>query len=133
MKSLNEIYREGNAEIWYKTKESWENDPMGGLKAPDFKIAELPETHRLLGRIDETDLEKIFHDMQGEVWSPNGEARSLIRAKGLVHTSMSIGDVVKIGNKAWAVDGCGFKELKNSPDVEVQKLLDDITDIKRNP
>ena len=39
-------------------------------------------------------LEHLFHRMQGEVWSPNGEARGLIRSKGLEHTSMSVGDVV---------------------------------------
>lgn len=30
--------------------------------------------------------------MQGEIWSPNGEANELIRSKGLFHTSMSVGD-----------------------------------------
>jgi hypothetical protein len=32
---------------------------------------------------------------QGENWSPNGEARDLILAKGLRHTSMSVGDVIE--------------------------------------
>lgn len=38
-------------------------------------------------------LENLFREMQGEVWSPNGEARDLIQSKGLQHTSMSVGDV----------------------------------------
>lgn len=37
--------------------------------------------------------------MQGENWSPNGEARSLIEEKGLIHTSMSMGDIVQIDKR----------------------------------
>lgn len=35
----------------------------------------------------------VFMKMQGENWSPKGEARDLIRALGLRHTSMSVGDI----------------------------------------
>jgi len=40
------------------------------------------------------DEECVFQYMQGEVWSPNGEAKELIEALGLRHTSMSICDIV---------------------------------------
>lgn len=42
----------------------------------------------------------VFNQMQGEVWSPNGEARLLIEYLGLEHTSMSVGDVLvdEMGN-----------------------------------
>lgn len=40
-------------------------------------------------------LEKIFQTMQGHMWSPEGEARELIIALGLHHTSMSVGDLVE--------------------------------------
>jgi hypothetical protein len=33
--------------------------------------------------------------MQGEIWSPQGEAREYIRSLGLKHTSMSAGDMVE--------------------------------------
>lgn len=40
------------------------------------------------------ELENIFRECQGEIWSPYGEARDLINALGLTHTSMSVGDVI---------------------------------------
>src|SRR5262249_30608608 len=58
-------------------------------------------------------LEQVFHDMQGEVWSPNGEARALIISKGLAHTSMSVGDVVVVEGDASIVDTFGFSLLCN--------------------
>jgi hypothetical protein len=50
--------------------------------------------------------------MQAELWSPNGEARPLIYAKGLQHTSMSIGDVIvdEMG-KTFVVASIGFREV----------------------
>ena len=57
-------------------------------------------------------LEDVFRHMQGEVWSPNGEARDLIRSLGLCHTSMSVGDVVVDENGiGWQVDCCGFARV----------------------
>ena len=38
------------------------------------------------------DEDVVFMQMQGEIWSPNGEARPLIKKLGLGHTSMSVGD-----------------------------------------
>jgi hypothetical protein len=62
--------------------------------------------------------EDVFFKMQGENWSPNGEARDLIRAKGLKHTSMSVGDVcmhLKTGITYGVID-VGFRFL---PQVSV--------------
>jgi hypothetical protein len=58
-------------------------------------------------------LEKIYLEMQGEMWSPNGEARFLIKAKKLGHTSMSVGDVIvdEMFNEVYVVDSIGFKSL----------------------
>src|SRR5262245_33549387 len=78
----------------------------------------LNRTHIFLGMFDAEDLEDLFIKMQGEVWSPNGEARELIKAKGLQHTSMSVGDLaVDLDN--WTVhlvDRFGFVEIGGSPD-----------------
>lgn len=51
--------------------------------------------------------------MQGENWSPNGEAREVIQHLD-AHTSMMIGDVIyDVENKKYVmVDTCGFKETK---------------------
>ena len=59
------------------------------------------------------DIDHVFHTMQGEVWSPNGEARPLIQALELNHTSMSVGDlVVTEDGEAFECDMVGWKDLK---------------------
>lgn len=68
----------------------------------------LYETHRRLGNVDLLSLESVYHLMQGERWSPNGEARALISSLGLEHTSMSTGDVIQIGSLLHIVDSVGF-------------------------
>lgn len=60
----------------------------------EISINTITETHMYLKTIQKDSLEDAFVYMQGEVWSPNGEARELIREKGLHHTSMSVGDVI---------------------------------------
>ena len=58
-------------------------------------------------------IETVYMVMQGEVWSPEGQARPLIKSKGLRHTSMSVGDLVKdIDTGIWyEVDHFGFKQV----------------------
>lgn len=56
--------------------------------------------------------EFVFRFMQGENWSPNGEARELLESVGLAHTSMSTGDVVKLKGRLFMVDIMGWKELE---------------------
>jgi hypothetical protein len=85
----------------------------------------LDDTHVLLGVISENDPEKIFHMMQGEQWSPHGEARALIQAKGLKHTSMSVGDVVVVNGKALIVDNTGFKELPPKDEMAFESELNE--------
>lgn len=43
--------------------------------------------------LEDCGLGDVFMMMQGEIWSPHGEAREAIKALGLSHTSMSVGDV----------------------------------------
>lgn len=49
--------------------------------------------------------------MQGENWSPNGEAKELIRPLGLKHTSMSVGDIISDGENYWMVAPVGFVRI----------------------
>ena len=58
-------------------------------------VADLPQTHVLVRTLQATGLEVVYWHMQGEQWSPNGEARPLIEDLGLTHTSLSLGDVVE--------------------------------------
>ena len=53
----------------------------------------LPTTHRFIRVVECDRIEYVYDLMQGEVWSPHGEARALIESAGVRHTSMSIGDV----------------------------------------
>ena len=63
--------------------------------------------------IEAENLNQVFDMMQGENWSPNGEARDLIRSLGLKHTSMSVGDIaVNMGDgTAWMCAVIGWSEL----------------------
>lgn len=86
------------------------NSPAGVV--PSLPTAKtLSRTHVLLGKIKETNPDRIYEMMQAPNWSPGGKARGLIRAKGLHHTSMSVGDVIKVGGKLLMVDRHGFYSL----------------------
>ena len=83
------------------------------LPDPGLKRSNLGETHVWLMDLEAEGLEDVFKKMQGEKWSPNGEARQLILSKGLSHTSMSVGDVVYDveADKYFEVDMIGFREI----------------------
>ena len=55
--------------------------------------------------------------MQAEHWSPNGEAKNLIREKGLNHTSMSVGDTIVKNGVVYMVDMLGFYDLTNGKKI----------------
>lgn len=104
--------------VWYM-KPDWFRDGIMGDK-PDPK--NLEKTHTFLKDFeldvplmadgDKWALERVWVGMQGENWSPNGEARGLIEEKGLRHTSMSVGDVVvDPEGKAFVVASMGFSKL----------------------
>ena len=88
-------------------------NPSFGMGARP-RIGTLSQNHKLVKTVVANDLEEMFYAMQGEVWSPHGEARELIRSLGLKHTSMSVGDVIYdvSARKYYVVDFMGFSELK---------------------
>jgi len=84
--------------IFYKKEPTFHEDPRfkqdRETVCPDA-IVHHEFTHVVhFWTYDGVTLDQIYRAMQGEVWSPNGEARGLIRALGLQHTSMSVGDVI---------------------------------------
>jgi hypothetical protein len=94
-------------EIWYM-KPSFFREGISGIIPVD-----LSKTHEYLKTVEAKSLEGAYSMMQGEVWSPNGEARDLIMSKGLEHTSMSIGDVaVDENGTVWVCHTFGFKETQ---------------------
>ncbi len=108
-------YALGSTRIWYMRPEFFRDATMGvdWLKKKGLMPtpATLSQTHVCIGMVKETYLEAVFRMMQGENWSPNGEARNYIRARGLGHTSMSVGDIVEKGGRFFIVDGTGFVEF----------------------
>jgi hypothetical protein len=62
----------------------------------------------------ENPLEVVFHLMQGETWSPNGEARPFIQNLGVQHTSMFEGDLVLNYHtgEGWICKRTGWSEFK---------------------
>jgi hypothetical protein len=94
----------------YYMRSSFFSDGIFGAKTTDLAATHVHlQTLALPG--GEAQLERVFHMMQAEIWSPNGEARPQIEAKGLTHTSMSRGDVVVVGGVAYIVSTHGFTEL----------------------
>ncbi len=131
IKSLKDIFSVGPIEIWYsrqmkEIKKNWMiweyNIQLGkSLKFPKNK-QHLRKSHVRLGNVNMTK-NQIFHNMQGEIWSPNGEARQFIKNKGLNHISMSVGDIVfdQRTEESWIVKGIGWKKIIIKKDKKVIK------------
>lgn len=105
----------GTTEIWY-SKDEYARDMTGGSSYLE-KYNMLPtadtltKTHSKIGSINTVDLSKIYGLMQGENWSPNGEANDLIDNSEVGHTSMSVGDIIKMNGIMHMVDKRGFLVL----------------------
>ena len=92
-------------DVWY-SKPSFFLAALSGIVPVD-----LSKTHEYLKTVEAKSSEEVYSMMQGEIWSPNGEGRSLILSKGLEHTSMSIGDAIVDDNGVvWVCHTFGFKE-----------------------
>lgn len=74
-------------------------------------------THVLLGAVEwRRDWQSLYGALQGDFWSPKGEARRLIKMLGLHHTSMSVGDVLVCYNpdetvEVWMCVSSGWRQL----------------------
>jgi hypothetical protein len=91
-----------------KTFEVYYAHPSGGFRI----IATVPLTAN--GEMHMSHwLEELFRKMQGENWSPNGEARELILEKGVQHTSMSVGDIARDieTGEVWRVENLGWRDM----------------------
>jgi hypothetical protein len=121
--STNKILARGNVMIWYSKTNSFRDFSLGVDVAQNSKKlpknpSEIKKTHVLLGKIkgaggslSDNNLEKIFAALQGENWSPAGEARTFIRKSGTSHSSMSTGDIVQDGKKVFMADNFGFEQI----------------------
>lgn len=109
-------YGTGTTKVWYMKPDFFQDGIFGseflvqrGRKLPTVET--LSETHACVGTLDVDDPGEVWVMMQGESWSPEGEANAFIRALGLQHTSMSVGDIVQKGDALFMVEGVGFKRL----------------------
>lgn len=97
-------------QVWY-FRSNLATEALTGMLVPDPVV--LTKTHVHLMDVDADSMEHVFMKMQGEQWSPNGEARHMIRAKNLNHTSMSVGDVlVGPSGLVYRCDTLGFKRVR---------------------
>jgi len=69
--------------------------PSGEFGTPVLTVSRLQTSHVHLCEVEAARLDSVFRQMQGENWSPHGEARPMLEKLGLTHTSMSIGDAVR--------------------------------------
>ncbi len=110
---------EGKYQVFYA------RSPLALLGGTAPTVADLPQTHVLVRALQATDLEDVYWQMQGERWSPHGEARPLIERLGLSHTSLSLGDVVQAPDGRYHVcRWSGWEELpEGANDEKTQQVL----------
>lgn len=108
------------AKIYYSKPTDHQTNLMMGLNfikehntglLKKLKEHDISDTHQILAVHPIEDPNEIFKYFQGENWSPNGEARELIKALGLKHTSMSVGDIVVIDDDYFFCDMDGWIKL----------------------
>jgi hypothetical protein len=111
--------------VFYSKEMPWPFTPV----YPELTLENLEETHVELmdlvipnSTAPEVSLEEVFVRMQSDVWSLNGEAKELIRSKGLAHTSMSVGDVVKTkSNILYVCEAHSWRKIKKENHSDDQK------------
>lgn len=114
--SIDPRYGTGATKVWYMKPSFFRDGIMGseflaahGHALPTVET--LKETHVCVGTLNVDDPGEVWQMMQGEFWSPEGEASGFIRGLGLQHTSMSVGDIVQKDSALWMVEGMGFTRL----------------------
>jgi hypothetical protein len=129
---LNDVFAAGDLEVWYMSPNHFRDGICGAkpdrnnLGATHIKLGAIapcpsgpsssPERAAILktlGQYSVNELDEVWQKLQGEFWSPNGEARTMLRALGLKHTSMSVGDCFRFANgEVWIVAAVGFELVK---------------------
>lgn len=116
------IFRDGDhVKVWYVNPNFHRSFCMGARMAAEFDnnfidITDMTKTHVLVGSFagsPDLTADDVAGIMQGECWSPNGEARDLIQSLGLHHTSFMSGDVIQIGDTFYTTDRWAIVEFNN--------------------
>ncbi len=99
-----------NFQVWYQKPEFFQSIVRPTVDASTTDS--LSQTHTMVAVCMAETKEDVFRWMQGENWSPNGEANPLVRSLGLSHTSMMIGDVLtQASGKAWILDHAFWESI----------------------
>ena len=86
--------------------------PSGEFGTPRLTATTLQTSHVYLCQVEAGCRDDAFLQMQGENWSPHGEARELLQSLGLGHTSMSVADVLQDeGGVYWECLDQGWRRL----------------------
>jgi hypothetical protein len=109
-------------QVYYKRRPTF--PPSGQLVVPYLTVAGLAADHVLVCEVEASGLDDAFWKMQGENWSPWGEARPLLASLGLSHTSMSVGDVLRDAQDVyWECLDTGWRRIENDSQVSAQSHL----------
>lgn len=88
----------------------------GEFGTPRLTVSTLLSSHVHLCQVEADNLDDAFRRMQGEHWSPHGEARPLLESLSLGHTSMSVGDVIQDEDGAyWECLERGWRRIEDDP------------------
>lgn len=118
--SINPIFAEGSKiKVWF-VKPDLTRDLCDGVhQAIEYglhvNINNLEATHTLLGECagyDQIQAGELVIALQGERWSPHGEACYLIESKDLSHTSFMRGDIIQIDDKFYTLEQYEMVQLK---------------------
>jgi hypothetical protein len=133
-RTLEDCYEPGETEIWYFRKgmarvvlDALEDHNKEHLPQP----SDLSKTHIKVGTVDSDNQREVFAAMQGDQWSPNGEAKKFISHLGLGHISMMAGDVMVFPHRTVMVGARGFYDLGQRTEVEENMDFAAIIDGKR--
>lgn len=112
----NPAYGTGTTKVWY-ARPDFKRDAIMGLEwlrehgqTPSRSLLEA--TYVCVGTVNLDDPEDVWDAMQGERWSPGGQARSLIKTLGLAHTTLCVGDIAEINGQLWFCDNTGWAQLE---------------------
>lgn len=110
---IDKRYGAGSTSIWYA------KNPSFRASSTDVDLTRLSKTHVLVGTIKSKNKDAVWGMMQGDFWSPEGQANTMINKLGLRHTSMSVGDIIAIGDQmddTYLVTGAGYIKLFHRAD-----------------
>jgi regulator of replication initiation timing len=106
----------GISQVWYAkpaARKLFSKDIVdlkdGGFELPNPN--DLSKTHVHLCNVNTANVKKIIQMLQGEEWSPNGEAKEIVHKKGLNHISITTGDIIVTPERTVMVTRNGVYDL----------------------